>query len=243
MSKAFLYLTATLTLVGCGTKDQTPPRPAFMGRVLLVDEFGAPQGSSAGVQISVDDVAPAVTTQSAADGTFSLGGVADGDHQLSYAKTGYATYRFGPANASATQTTTLADVTLSPVSTTTARLDPVQYLKPKYVISGYVSPKPTPTQPRFHRLYFQRYDNVLVKRPAELNYNLTVGGPTRADGYFTDTLTASQFQAVNIYNGRILIWATGDNPAATPFRDPKLDVLVYPAAVPAQQLTYGYLNL
>ena len=241
MQKVFLCLALAGTLAGCGSKDKTPPRPSFTGRVQLTDEFGAPQGSSAGVQISVDDVSSGASTQSAADGTYSLAGLADGDHQLFFTRSGYATCQLQPVTASATQVKVVADVTLSPVTTTTTLLNPIQQFGPKFVISGYVSPKPTASQPRFHRLYLQRVPtNMPYKTPAELNYNLSVGGPTRADGSFSDTITASQLQQANFIDIDVaLVWATGDNPAATPYRDLKTDVLIYPAAVPAQQSVFG----
>lgn len=245
MQKVFLYLAFAGTLAGCGSKDKTPPRPSFTGKVQLVDEFGAKQGNSSGVQISADGTSSSPTTQSAADGTYSLAGLADGDHQLSFIKSGYATSQLHPVTASATQATAVADVVLSPVSTTTTLLNPIQKVGSQYVVSGYVNPKPTLTQPRFHRLYLQRYDGVIpVKRPAERNYDLTLGGPVGADGSFTDTLTISQLYAAKIgYGSDVLVWATGDNPAATPFRDLTTDVLVYPAAVPTKQLVYGKFSI
>lgn len=245
MQKAFLFLALTGSLAGCGAKDATPPRPSFTGKVQLVDKFGATQSSSAGVQVSVDDVSPQITAQSAADGTFTLAGVADGAHQLSYAKGGYATAQLHPVTASTAQVTALADVKLSPVSTSTTLLNPIQQFGPKFVISGYVSPKPTATQPRFHRLFLLRYDGVVpIQRPVELHYNLSVGGPSRADGSFTDTLTATQLASAKLsYGTQVFVWATGDNPAATPYRDLNTDVLVYPAAVTTAQQVYGRFSV
>ncbi len=245
MQKYFLFLATTLTLAGCGAKDSTPPRPSITGKVQLVDEFGANQGNSTGVQVSVDDVSPQITAQSAADGTFTLAGVADGTHQLSYTKGGYATCQVHPVTTSATQATALADVKLSPVSTSTTLLNPIQRFGQKFVISGYLTPKPTATQPRFHRLFLLRYDGVVpIRLPVELNYDLSVGGPTRTDGSFTDTLTVTQLYAAKLsYGSQVFVWLAGDNPAATPYRDLKSDLLVYPAAVTTPQQVYGKFSI
>lgn len=232
----FLVAACAAALAGCKSGGSDPaPSPSYTGQVQLVDEFGARQANGSGATVTVTDATPQLTAQTAADGTFSFTGVPSGPHTLSYAKPGFGTYQLFAATAVANQTTALSPVVLSPVSSTVIGFNPVQQLGPKYIISGYVSPLPTAAQPRPHRLYLQRNDaNVAVPQPIGVYYNLSVAGRTRPDGTFSDTVSLAQLTAAGIgkYYTKILVWGTGDNPAASTYTDATAGTVVYPAAVP-----------
>lgn len=234
MRKQLLCVTVLALLASC-SKDKgssSSPRADFSGKVQLVDEFGNNQTAGSGVQVAVTDVSPQVTTQTAADGIYSLAGLPSGNHSLSYLKGGYATCKFPLATVDPSKTVAIAPITLSPVSSTVTNISSIQQIGTKFVISGSVSPVPTASQPRPHRIYLQRLNGV-VQQPAETHYNISFLGTTRADGTFADTVKAIDLQSASIsYYSRLLVWAAGDNPAATTYVDDVMQLTVYPAAVP-----------
>jgi hypothetical protein len=238
--KKFTLVLASLTILGgCTSKDGADPLPAFSGQVQLTDEFGTNQSDCSGVLVTVADVAPHITTQTAPDGTYQLRGVPAGAHTLTYTKTGYGDSQLTTAKNSTSQGVSLATMTLSQLTTTVITIDSVRGLRlvrgvygtipgGDYVIKGKVSPLPTATQPRPHRIYLQMYDYVLVRQPVDRHYDLTLMGKTNADGTFSDTIKGAQLIPANV-RGTTLAWMTGDVPAASTFTDSLTKKVVYPA--------------
>jgi hypothetical protein len=237
----FTLVLAALTILGsCTSKDGADPSPAFSGQVQLTDEFGTNQNDRSGVLVTVADVSPQITTQTASDGTYHLSGVPDGAHTITYTKTGYGDSQLTTAKNSTGQAVSLATITLSQLTTTAITIESIRGISivrgvydipiagGDYVITGKVSPRPTATQPRPHRIYLQMYDYVLVRQPVDRNYDLTVAGKTNADGTFSDTIKVAQFIPANI-RGETIAWITGDNPAASTFTDSLTKKVVYPA--------------
>jgi hypothetical protein len=239
--KNFTLVITALTILGsCTSKDDAAPSPAFSGQVQLTDEFGTNQTDRSGVLVTVADVSPQITTQTAADGTYHLRNVPTGTHTLTYTKTGYGNSQLTTANTSSNQDVSLANVTLSQKTTTVITIESIRGIRTvlgvydipiaggDYVIKGKVSPLPTATQPRPHRIYLQTYDYVLVRQPVDRNYDLTLAGRTSADGTFSDTVKSTQLASANI-RGQTIAWITGDNRAATTFIDSLTKKVVYPA--------------
>lgn len=206
-----------------------------------MDEFGNVQSDHSGVTVTVTDVSPQITAQTAADGSFGLSGVPDGTHTLSYTKGSYGTYALSDAVMKSGQLTQQSPVKMSRITSSVVTFATIQpYGSPihaGYIVSGSVSPLPTTTQPRPHRLFMQAYDYVVVKQPIDRNHDLTLLGHTKANGTFTDTLTMTQLQNAKFVIGagpvRVLVWGTGDNPAASTYtgrNTANLPVTVYPAA-------------
>lgn len=251
MKNATRLLTALMLLAGCKSGGDPAPSPSLAGQVQLLDEFGAKQASSGGVLVTVADLSPQVTAQSAADGSFALRGLPDGVHQLVYSKGGYGTYTVSNVPTDPQRVAPLTPVALGQVSSTlTALVDPVKRSAAGpfygYLISGTVSPVPTAAQPRPHRLFLQRYDNVYVPLPIANNYDISLTGRTRADGTFTDTVAFAQLGAANLISvsgTNVRVWATGDNPAASPYPDPQTGKLIFPAAnLPANPKTVKFYS-
>ena len=231
----YLSLAVLLGITGCGKSDSKTadpkPTPTFTGTVKLADEFGHDQTARSGVLITVTDVSPQVTAETGADGTFALLGVPAGNHTISYTKAGYGTYWWFYVPTSSAGGSVLPEVTLGQVSTSIVTLQVVRSGS-MYLVNGTVSPLPTATQPRVHRLYLQDGDNT-APSPIASSYALTLAKPVRLDGTFVDTLTRAQLAAVRLAstNGtNVRVRAAGDNPAATTYRDGTTGQLVYPAA-------------
>jgi hypothetical protein len=238
--KNFTLVLAALAILGsCTSKDNTNPSPDLSGQVQLTDEFGTSQTDRSGVLVTVADVSPQITTQTAADGTYYLRGVSVGNHTLTYAKASYGDSRLNAKTYSG-QALLLPTVTLSQLTTTSITIESIRGIRTvsgvygipiaggDYVIKGRVSPLPTATQPRPHRIYLQTYDYVLVRQPVDRNYDLTFAGRTKADGTFSDTVKATQLASATI-RGQTIVWITGDNPTASTFTDSLTNKVVYPA--------------
>lgn len=128
---------ATVLLTGCKGKDGDPgpagangaAGPAgtsgqnltgnLIGYVNPIDENGAILAKS-GVTVSVDGASPAITATTDADGKYTLANVRNGTYNLTYSRTGLATFRrFGLGHVGGDQPTYLGTLTITQVSTQT----------------------------------------------------------------------------------------------------------------------------
>lgn len=241
MTKSILFLATLTALAGCGSKESASPSSGFEGKVQLTDEFGKAQTDQSGVLVTITDITPQLTTRTAADGSYTLTNVPDGSHTVSFSKTGYGTYLQPSVVTDPHKMTTLDAAGLSQVSTTIVTLsrnylkvkDPTYNTTKLFLISGTVSPAPTATQPRPHRLFLQAYDEHVTPLPMANNYGLTLRGYTRPDGSFVDTVTAVQLASANLISGNgetVRIRATGDNLSAPTYYDYLTTKTIYPAA-------------
>ncbi|UOE32529.1 carboxypeptidase-like regulatory domain-containing protein [Hymenobacter monticola] len=96
MVRTCVALALSAALVGCGKHEEAAaPTTTFTGKVVLHDEAGALLPDHSGTVISLYD-APATSTTTDADGSFSLANVAAGAHRLQIYKSvgtvSYGTY-------------------------------------------------------------------------------------------------------------------------------------------------------
>ena len=124
---------AAILLSGCKGKDGDPgPAGAIgpvgpsgqnltgniFGFVNPVDEYGIATAKS-GVTVTLDGVTPAATATTNADGRYEFVGVRNGTYNVTFSRTGLATFRrFGIGHVGGDQPTFLATNTITATSTT-----------------------------------------------------------------------------------------------------------------------------
>ncbi|PJJ54739.1 carboxypeptidase-like regulatory domain-containing protein [Hymenobacter chitinivorans] len=94
-TRSFLLYGAMLALsfTGCDKSeaDLAKATVTYTGQVKLHDEFGAALTDHSGATVALYDDA-SITTQTAADGTFTLTGATPGKHRLLFAKRSFGSY-------------------------------------------------------------------------------------------------------------------------------------------------------
>ncbi|MCC3153597.1 carboxypeptidase-like regulatory domain-containing protein [Hymenobacter sp. BT770] len=227
-----LYTAGTLTLLGCKKSTPTDPTPtpsvAYQGTVVMVDEFGTPKADRSSVSVTVTDTSPNWVVRTDAQGAFKmpLGNVTAGTHQLRFSYAGYGTFVMDNAATGSP----IPPITLGQVSTTHTTVTASKN-GTAYVIQGSVAERPTAAQPRPYRLFLTRSFAPAPPLPIANAYYLSVGGVPAADGSFTVSLTASDLTAAGFRTGDdVLVYAAGDNPAASTYIDFATGKKVFPAS-------------
>lgn len=233
MKPSFLFFAAALSLGGCSKSKKDDPAPvpaptvAYQGTVTLVDEFGNSQSDRSLVNVTVTDTSPNWVARTDASGAFSLSlaNVPAGTHQLRYTYSGGGTY-LKPNVATGTP---LPMVTIGRLTTTHITVAAAKS-GANYVIQGSTVERPTAAQPRPYRLFLTRSFAPAPSPPIATAYYLTLAGTPAADGSFTVTLTPGDLTAAGFQTGdNVLVYAAGDNPAASTYTDPTTNKTVYPA--------------
>lgn len=214
--RATLGLALLSALASC-EKNEEPARSipgTYTGRVQLHDEFGARLTDNSGVEVSLYNN-PDVTTQTAADGTFTLNGVPAGEHRVTLLKTGYGFYHTDPLAVADGGTLDLGrTVALAQRSTADLAYTYQSYPSAGYLVvrGTYQNVAPTDSRPRYHRTMFDTpvgYDGAIslasFKYSKMRRNNLPTG--------FADTIRLSTLSAHGVGRNTDLLIGP-DNPAA-----------------------------
>jgi hypothetical protein len=244
MKLTYLLLVSLVFLdVGCKNDDDDSgpaPQGSISGELRLADEFGAVLSDHSGMNISSDQGS---TTVSEASGEFRLSGLATGNHDLSYEKQGFGTYKkFDIQVTGGTDATLLNGIDyLGQKSTTIISNLTVTPNTPgsTFNIGCTITPPPTPSQPRPFRLFFGKDGAVSSSdyHYAPSNTWLATTGSGSILNYDCAELYTHGFSS----GETIYLIAYGDSKYSNSWTDPLSGKKVYPnvnSAAPSNVVSF-----
>lgn len=214
--KLVLSAGLVLLLANCG-KDKATPVVAYAGQVNLYDEFGAAIPNASGVAVSLYDDA-SISTQTAADGRFTLQVPTTGAQRLVFKKQNFGVYYSPAITATGSSYAFSKPIKLGQGSWVSYAYTVVpDNIRKQVVITGTMYSRlsaPIAPGPRTHRVFldptigYDGYPTSLGYKYSKLRLNNTPTG-------FSDTIAYSMLVAAGLLPSRnVAIAVHSDNPAA-----------------------------
>lgn len=228
MKKSLLYLATLATLAAC-KKDNEPV--TYTGKVQMLDTNNQQPADQSGVSVTITDTSPQLTTETAADGTYSLQ-APEGTHSFEFSRESYGTYKLFNVAGGAGQQVQLAPFVLGERAVGDVIFRGVRQEGSLYLVEGKVDPLLRVGGP--HRLFLKEFTTPITSTQMADSYELSLPGHTQANGEFTDTITTAQLAAAHLIKPTgltvVQVFGACDNVKASTYRDEPSGRTIYPAA-------------
>lgn len=211
----------------------------IVGFVSPVDENGAALSKS-GVIVSIDGTSPAVTATSNADGRFELTSVRNGTYNLTYTRSGLATFhRYGLGHVGGDQPTYLGTVSLSQIATSSVTaLSATSSLLNGTVTLVVTLTSPTPTT-NFRYALFASSTGPVASATGTLLFTSAATSAFSTTSYtFSTVLSRTTLTNAGFTVGStVYLAAFGSTAVTAGYSDPATGRVLYPALSPAASPT------
>ncbi len=240
---ACVVFGAALLLTGCKGKDGDPGPAGTAGQGLTgsiagfvnpIDENGGILTKS-GVVVSIDGATPAISATTNADGKYEFTNVRAGTYNLTYSRTGLATFhRYGLGHIGGDQPTYLGTVSISQVSTLTVPSFTATSNPSSASVSlslNVASPTPTST---FRYALFASASPTVSPATATLLFTGTGTGVTPSTFYsFNSAVSRAALNNAGFATGTtVYLAAFGSTAVLAGYSDPATGRITYPALNP-----------